>query len=1285
MSLHLKNISELIARTRQRIKTRRVLRGVLITMTATAVAVVLAAIVAPAVAARPALLVALRIAPALVALATALLFILRPLRDAVPDDKIARLIEEKCGLSDRLVTAVESSAEPGNASPAIVDRLVTDTAARCEQVQVDRVIDPRHSFAYGAGSVLVVLVLVPLFLVGPTPLTQGIAVLYSPVTTASSNSVFISVAPGTTRVPRGSDLKIKASLRGFDSANVTVFIRRLDGPNWLANAMEPARGQGDFQHVIFNIQDSAVYYVESNGVRSPEFTLEVADLPFVRAIDLVLEYPAYTKLPNKKIENGGSIAVLKGTTVHVTTTLSAPAKSARIIFGDGSKVEMTADADNRFAGRFTVSKEGTYRVELTSSDGERYNGSNEYDISLIEDHLPTVVIEKPGRDVKVTNIQEVFTQVKAEDDYGVASLSFFYSVNGDQEKQVQLQDLKGDSARTLSGSHTFFLEEHALKPGDFISYYAKARDNSEGGGKEATSDIYFLEVRPFDRSFRQAQQQGGGGEGEQDSTQLSRRQREIIAATFRIQRELSSYTQAETDENFGTVTLSQERLKTDTLGLEDRIRRRLGEQLSSQPEFAKLVECLTAASKEMDSAINELRGRKTKESLAPEQRALQQLLRAEAIFRDIQVARGQGGGRSGGNESAQELADLFELQLDKMKNQYETVQREQQTAQDQKQDELARRLQELARRQQQQLEQQMRSQMNSQGGGGGGSQRQQQEMIDEARKLARELEKLSRDRRDPELQQSASQLQKAADEMQRSQSASGSNDSSQARAQSMRALEQLEQARRTLESAQRNNGQQSVQQLRQRAEEALHRQDEIAKDVEQLARENPKQDSTGQGTRSTEQKKQTIAERKQGLADQISGLERDIDQAARGLGQESQQSADSLRNAAGSIRRNRIPDRIRQNNQFIENGWFDQANEREKIIRNNIDEVLKNLRAAEGQPAKRNESESLQDALNRARELADNLESLKRRLESQRGENQQGQQAQNGQQQGGQQQGQQAQNGQQQGGQQQGQQQGGRQQGQQAQNGQQQGGRQQGRAQNGQQQGGQQQGQQQGGRQQGQQAQNGRQQGGRQQGQQQSGRQQGQQAQNSQQQGGQQQGGQQQGGQQGGQQQGQQAQNGQQQGGQQQGGQQQGGQQQGGRQASEQGGRGEIADDTRLGGGPPRGDRQLESELRQRIAEAEELRRQLPRNSDLARDLGRAIEQLRRFDPNAFSDPAQLAMLKNEVIDPLRQLELALAKRLQEKLATGAPGTIGESEAPDRYRKSIEDYYRRLSKGGNDK
>jgi hypothetical protein len=101
--------------------------------------------------------------------------------------------------------------------------------------------------------------------------------------------------------------------------------------------------------------------------------------------------------------------------------------------------------------------------------------------------------------------------------------------------------------------------------------------------------------------------------------------------------------------------------------------------------------------------------------------------------------------------------------------------------------------------------------------------------------------------------------------------------------------------------------------------------------------------------------------------------------------------------------------------------------------------------------------------------------------------------------------------------------------------------------------------------------------------------------------------------------------------------------------------------------------------LRQYVAEAEELRRQLGRNSDLGRELDRAINQLRRISPEAFSDPSQLALLKSEVIEPLRQLEIELARRLQAKLGTPGAGTFGDGEAPDRYRKLIEDYYRRLS------
>ena len=55
-----------------------------------------------------------------------------------------------------------------------------------------------------------------------------------------------------------------------------------------------------------------------------------------------------------------------------------------------------------------------------------------------------------------------------------------------------------------------------------------------------------------------------------------------------------------------------------------------------------------------------------------EQDALQHLLRAEAVFTDIQVAFQQGGGGGGGGMAGRDLSELFELEMDLEKNQYET-------------------------------------------------------------------------------------------------------------------------------------------------------------------------------------------------------------------------------------------------------------------------------------------------------------------------------------------------------------------------------------------------------------------------------------------------------------------------------------------------------------------------------------------------------------------------------------------------------------------------------------
>jgi hypothetical protein len=63
--------------------------------------------------------------------------------------------------------------------------------------------------------------------------------------------------------------------------------------------MEPAKAKTDYRYSIFNIQDSIEYFVESNGVRSDVFKLTVVDLPYVKQLDVTLNFPGFSHLPAK--------------------------------------------------------------------------------------------------------------------------------------------------------------------------------------------------------------------------------------------------------------------------------------------------------------------------------------------------------------------------------------------------------------------------------------------------------------------------------------------------------------------------------------------------------------------------------------------------------------------------------------------------------------------------------------------------------------------------------------------------------------------------------------------------------------------------------------------------------------------------------------------------------------------------------------------------------------------------------------------------------------------------
>jgi len=926
---------------------------------------------------RPAAVWLMRVATGAAVVFVGWRFLYMPLRRRIADVQIAQYIEERYPqLEDRLITAVEFGRKQGTSS-GMLDLLIRDALEKTNRVDFSVFVNRKRLAYFGLLGFASFLVLFALLNWGPSFFPYGFDRLYVPWTEAAFGaSLGIQVTPGNAEIARGSDQQIKAQLIGFDSPDVRIYAQPETATSWTPAPMEPEPAGSGFLYLLIDVQSPLRYYVESKGVRSPTFTVKVVDIPRVEKISLTYNFPAYTGMPPQTVENEGDISALKGTKVDLRIHLSRPSGSARLLFDDQSTLDLTPEGKQDIIGSLTLKRSGSYVVQLAGEGGARHAGSTEYEIEALDDAPPKVTVTKPLRDVRATNVEEVFSEVKAEDDIGISKVELHYSVNGESEKTVALHGGKpGETA--VTASHTFFLEEFELQPGDVVAYYGQATDNNNVTGPgTSSSDIYFIQIRPFEQKYIQNQQgggPGGGGGGESSQESLSRQQKEIIAATFKLIRDKNKMDPKEYVDSLKALSLVQSRLQLQTQGLIERMQRRGAAEVNQQ--FAALAEYLKTAMREMEKASVLLGAQKPADALPEEEKALQQLMRAESLFREIQVSFANASGGGGSQTNAEDLADLFELELNKLKNQYETVQRGEQQARDQKLDEALQRLKELAQRQQQLNERNrlmgQRGAPSASSGGGGQS---QQQVLDEVEKLQRQLQRLSRERSSPELNQAASQLQKAIDEMKKALQGSQRGNSGEATAQGIRALQQLDETKRRLARGQEAGLSQGVDQAAAEAKRLLEEQKKIQEGVDRLVQE--KQQA---GTPEFQKRTQDLVGRKTALADSLKGLGGKIENLSREARKTQKETSNKLNDAAGTIRDKKLPERIMSNNQLLQNRYLDFVKGREDLIRSGLEELDRQLEAARNSIGQTKEGK-LEDAANKARQLAEGLEASQQRL-----------------------------------------------------------------------------------------------------------------------------------------------------------------------------------------------------------------------------------------------------------------------------------------------------------------
>ncbi|MCY4552254.1 MAG: hypothetical protein OXC79_01160, partial [Candidatus Poribacteria bacterium] len=772
-------------------------------------------------------------------------YLVRPLRAALTLRDIALNVEQNHpDLEDRLVSAIEfgnrESTDPIEAH--MLQRLIEDTTQRVKSIDFKATVDHSRTRKHVGIAALVAVGCCVLALLFPTQLhTSLLRVLVPWEKTEPVLTTKLTVEPGNVRILRGKSLPIHVTVTGKSAEKAVLTYENIENRGATPSETEITQQQINmlqnpddkrgFAYEIFNIDADMEYYVVANETTSERYTVEVFEMPKVTEISVAYTYPNYTGLKPVVQTGTGDIQAVVGTQAEIRLTTNKAIQTATFSLKmdvkseeDSASTQMVISDGNILTTTVDVIGDGTYAVSLLGIDGFNNEIPIEYAIKAIPDTVPEVVIKEPGRDIKTTKLGEVEIIAEATDDYGIAELKLMYRIGSDELQELTLETSTPDDViesgavdtvqrRVADGSYTFYLEEFDVEPGDIISYYAHAVDNNTRTGPgEASSDIYFIEIRPFNEDFQEMEAE----QGQPMPNPLV----EILASQKQIIRETAKHISAKpssvTEAYRSTVKKTadkQDKLKDKTQELADEFSMAMQGESPITPEILMNLEDAIAKMREATDSLNAVR---PTEAIPSEQEALELLIKVSLELPHILMQM---------RNSNPQLAENLELEMEELQSELENQQNElDMEMQEETQEMLDQARQMLA--EQQQLSQQSQQlgrenepspsemQQNSQ---------QQGQLSQQAQQMAEQLGTMQQnaqgsqgqrlDQAGQAMQQAGEQMDQASQGMQQQEPQMSAAKGEKAEERLEEAIEQLEKVASEFTDAALANAAEQVQQL----------------------------------------------------------------------------------------------------------------------------------------------------------------------------------------------------------------------------------------------------------------------------------------------------------------------------------------------------------------------------------------------------------------------------------------------------------------------------------------
>jgi hypothetical protein len=420
-------------------------------------------------------------------------------------------------LGQRVRTTLEY-AEPTPATmpaaPGLVSALATDTDRRTRGLDFRSLI-PWGSLRLLGAALAGVAVLFAALLI--TNAEWRIAALRLLLVTVHYTQ--LDVAPGDHAVEVGGDFTVQATLTGRPvSAAELQFRSATSGDEWaklpLASEDESGKLLGTLETTLQNCQDDIEYRVVAGSIESPIYHVTVLHPLALKQIEATVEPPAYTRKPAAAIKDG-NFKVIAGSRVRWQIQLDREPRSASLLVHAGgmkdkpapdATVPLQVDGATLTGELPSVAKELEYEIAAEAADGMKLDAQR-FRIDVTPDRKPTIRFSKPREQIEVTPSTEVHMRIEAEDDFGLSKTGIVYQVGNGPPKTLFLQQDPKQPA-TLRAEALLPLEDHEVNFQDGVTYYAFTEDNHPDQPQRATTELQFIDIRPYKRSY-QLLEQGG--------------------------------------------------------------------------------------------------------------------------------------------------------------------------------------------------------------------------------------------------------------------------------------------------------------------------------------------------------------------------------------------------------------------------------------------------------------------------------------------------------------------------------------------------------------------------------------------------------------------------------------------------------------------------------------------------------------------------------------------------------------------------------------------------------